>query len=226
MRRSPAVVAIAVLGLGLAIGVSTSVFSVLNAVTFRPTGIVDPASTARVMRAYADGSGTSWRYSEYQLLREGASSMSLDAWFSDDASIGFAPATETPTTTSVMFVTGGYLGSLSNRAARGRLLTPEDDAPGAAPVVVVSYNLWTRTLSSDPGIVGRTIWLNGLGFTVVGVAARGLPALTIAVRRSGRRLPVITSRLVAPRSTATRPSWSTSLPGWERVSSARRRRQN
>ena len=48
MRRSPAVVAIAVLGLGLAIGVSTSVFSFLNAVTFRPTGIVDPASTARV----------------------------------------------------------------------------------------------------------------------------------------------------------------------------------
>ena len=58
MRRSPAVVAIAVLGLGLAIGVSASVFSFLNAVTFRPTGIVDPASTARVLRAYADGSGT------------------------------------------------------------------------------------------------------------------------------------------------------------------------
>ena len=75
IRRSPAVVAIAVLGLGLAIGVSTSVFSFLNAVTFRPTGIVDPASTARVMRAYADGSGTSWRYSEYQLLREGAPSV-------------------------------------------------------------------------------------------------------------------------------------------------------
>ena len=173
IRRSPAVVAIAVLGLGLAIGVSTSVFSFLNAVTFRPTGIVDPASTARVMRAYADGSGTSWRYSEYQLLREGAPSVSLDAWFRDDVSIGFVPDTETPTTTSVMFVTGGYLGNLNNRAARGRLLTPEDDAPGAAPVVVVSHNLWTRTLSSDPAIVGRTIWLNGLGFTVVGVAARG-----------------------------------------------------
>jgi hypothetical protein len=177
MRRSPAVVAIVVLGLGLAIGVSTSVFSFLNAVTFRPTGIVDPASTARVMRAYADGSGTSWHYSEYQLLREGAPSVSLDAWFRDDASIAFAPGSETPATTSVMFVTGGYLGNLNNRAARGRLLTPEDDVPGAAPVVVVSHNLWTRTLSSDPGIVGRTIWLNGLGFTVVGVATRGFTGI-------------------------------------------------
>ena len=111
MRRSPAVVAIAVLGLGLAIGVSTSVFSFLNAVTFRPTGIVDPASTARVMRAYADGSGTSWRYSEYQLLRGGRAERFLDAWFRDDVSIGFVPDTETRTTTSVMFVTGGYLGA-------------------------------------------------------------------------------------------------------------------
>ena len=60
----------------------------------------------------------------------------------------FVPDTETHTTTSVMFVTGGYLGAWNNRAARGRLLTPEDDTPGAAPVVVVSHNLWTRTLSS------------------------------------------------------------------------------
>ena len=73
--------------------------------------------------------------------------MALDAWFRDDASIGFVPGTETPTTTTVMFVTGGYLGNLNNRAARGRLLTPGDDTPGAAPVVVVSHNLWTRTLS-------------------------------------------------------------------------------
>ena len=173
LRRSPAVVAVAVLGLGLAIGVGSSAFSLLNAVAFPETGIDDPAATARVLRAYPNGIGTSWLHSEYQLLREGAHSAKLDAWFRDDASIGFVANTETPATTSVMFVTGGYLANLNGHTTRGRVLTPADDVPGAAPVVVVSHSLWTRTLSSDPAIVGRTIWLNGARFTVVGVSARG-----------------------------------------------------
>jgi putative ABC transport system permease protein len=173
LRRSPAVVAIAVLGLGLAIGVGTSVFSLLNAVAFRATGIDDPASTARVMRAYSDGIGTSWRYSEYRLLRDGARTATLDTWFADDASIAFVANAETPSTTSVMFVSGGYLASLNSRSGRGRLLAATDDVPGAAPVVVVSHSLWTRTLSSDPAVVGRTIWLNGAPFTIVGVSVRG-----------------------------------------------------
>jgi predicted permease len=173
LRRSPAVVAVAVLGLGLAIGVGTSVFTLLNAVAFQATGIDDLASTARVMRAYSNGIGTSWRYSEYRLLREGAHSATVDAWFSDDASIAFVANADTPATTSVMFVTGGYLANLNSRPTRGRLLTEADDVPGAAPVVVVSHNLWARTLSSDPRVVGRTIWLNGAPFTVVGVSARG-----------------------------------------------------
>ena len=72
LRRSPGVVAVTVLGLGLAIGVSTAVFSLLNAVAFRPTGIDDPASAVRVMRAYRNGIGNAWRYADYLLLRDGA----------------------------------------------------------------------------------------------------------------------------------------------------------
>ena len=173
LRRSPALVAVAVLGLGLAIGVGTSAFTLLTAVTFPATGIDDPASTVRVMRAYENGSGTSWRYSEYQILREGARRAAVDAWFRDDTSIAFVANAEMPASTSVTFASGGYLANLNRRATLGRLLTPADDVLGAAPVVVVSHSLWTRTLSADPNIVGRPIWLNGAPFTVVGVSARG-----------------------------------------------------
>ena len=110
IRRSPAVVAIAVLGLGLAIGVSTSVFSFLNAVTFRPTGIVDPvdcACHARVCRRFRNVVAVFG----IPAASGGRAERILDAWFRDDVSIGFVPDTETPTTTSVMFVTGGYLGA-------------------------------------------------------------------------------------------------------------------
>ena len=173
LRRSPAVVAVAVLGLGLAIGVGTSAFTLLTAVTFPATGIDDPPSAVRVMRAYENGSGTSWRYSEYHLLRDGARRANVDAWFRDDTSIAYVASAESPANTSVTFATGGYLSSLSRRTTLGRLLTPADDVAGAAPVVVVSHSLWTRTLSADPNVVGRPIWLNGAPFTIVGVTARG-----------------------------------------------------
>ena len=87
LRRSPGVVAVTVLGLGLAIGVSTAVFSLLNAAAFRPTGIDDPASAVRVMRAYRNGIGNAWRYADYLLLRDGARSVRLEASLRDGASI-------------------------------------------------------------------------------------------------------------------------------------------
>ena len=180
LRRSPAVVAVAVLGLGLAIGVGTSVFSLLNATALRPTGIVDPSSVVRVMRKYADGSGTSWRYAEYLHLRERTTSAALEAWLREDVSVGSAPDPESSPTTSVMFVTGGYLGSLNSRTTLGRVLSPSDNVPGASPVVVVSHTMWSRTLSSDPAVVGRTIWLNGVAFTIVGVSARGFSGMVDA----------------------------------------------
>jgi len=177
LRRSPAVVVVAILGLGLAIGVGTSVFSLLNATALRPTGIVDPSSVVRVMRKYADGSGTSWRYAEYLHLRERTTSAALDAWLREDVSVGSVPDPESSPTTSVMFVTGGYLGSLNSRTTLGRVLSPFDNVPGASPVVVVSHTMWSRTLSSDPAVVGRTIWLNGVAFTIVGVSARGFSGM-------------------------------------------------
>ncbi len=172
LRRSPGVVAVTVLGLGLAIGVSTAVFSLLNAVAFRPTGIDDPASVVRVMRAYRNGVGNAWRYSDYLLLQDGARSMRLEALVRGGASIGTRPDTDPADTASLLFVSGGYLSTLTNRTFLGRALTAADDVPGAPPVAVVSYPWWSRKLGAAPTAVGQQIWLNGTPFTVVGVSPR------------------------------------------------------
>jgi hypothetical protein len=63
-RRNPGAVAITVLGLSLAIAVSTAIFGLLNATVLRATGVSDPATTVRVMRAYKDGTATSWPYAD------------------------------------------------------------------------------------------------------------------------------------------------------------------
>ena len=178
LRRSPAVVVVAVLGLGLAIGVGTAVFSLLNAAAFRSTGITDPSTSVRVLRADQNGTGTSWRYADFAQLRDEARGASLDAWLRDEAAVGFTANTDAPRTMGVIFVTGSYLSRLNSHTTRGRLLLPSDDASGSPPVVVISYGLWRRTLAADPAIIGRTLWLNGVAFTVVGVAARGFSGMT------------------------------------------------
>ncbi|MFP5284785.1 MAG: ABC transporter permease, partial [Thermoanaerobaculia bacterium] len=70
-------------------------------------------------------------------------------------------------------VSGNYFQVLGVRSFRGRLLSPGDDAGAAPPVVALSHGLWQRRFAGDPGILGRTVLLNGTGFTVAGVAPPG-----------------------------------------------------
>jgi predicted permease len=77
-------------------------------------------------------------------------------------------------------VTGNFFDVLGVRPAVGRLFTPDDDrAPGARPVVVLSYDFWVRRYSADPGVVTRQVSLNGIPMTIVGVAPRGFHGVTI-----------------------------------------------
>ncbi|MES1240001.1 MAG: ABC transporter permease, partial [Acidobacteriota bacterium] len=71
-------------------------------------------------------------------------------------------------------VSGDYFTALGVPAVFGRTFRPEEDgAPGANPVVVLSEGFWSRRFGADRGVLGRTILLNGLPFTVIGVAPRG-----------------------------------------------------
>lgn len=178
LRRSPGVVMVAVLGLGLTIGVSTAVFSLLNAIAFRPTGIVDPSSTVRVLRKDQNGMSTSWSYAEYVRLRDAAKSTRVEASLRDGTSLSTTPDGESAAPVSLNFVSGGYLAALSGRVAGGRTLALSDDIVGAPPVAVISHGLWKSRLGADPSIVGRPLWLNGAAFTVVGIAEPGFTGTT------------------------------------------------
>ena len=173
VRRSPAVVAITTIGLGLAIAVCTSVFSLFNAAAVRSTGIVDPASAVHVFRKYENGLGTSWTYPDYLQLRDGARGVKLAASITEATAFASQPGEADPPSATISFVTGEYLGMLNRRVTLGRTLMPADDRPGAPPVVVVSYLAWARRLDGDPAIVGRQVWLNGTAATIIGVAERG-----------------------------------------------------
>jgi predicted permease len=81
---------------------------------------------------------------------------------------------ETPKVLVGSIVSCNYFDVLRQPPALGRALIAQDCEPGAAPVVILSHNLWRTTFAANPGIVGRTIELNRRSFTVVGVATEGM----------------------------------------------------
>jgi predicted permease len=174
-RRSPGPVAVTVAGLSIAIAVSTSIFTFLNAAVFRGIGVSDPASTVRVLRTQKDLVTSNWTFAEYLALRESSPRTSIEAVLRDDARFSAEPVSPNDgagQTVQITFIGGGFLAAFGPQPALGRILAPPDDAIGAEPVVVISHGFWTRRLGADPAIAGRRIWLNGRPVTVVGVAAR------------------------------------------------------
>jgi predicted permease len=179
LRRSPGFAVTAILTLALGIGADTAIFSLLDQALLRSLPVREPHQLI-VLKATGDAwnGGTSnnggddndyFSYQMYTDLRD------RNRVF--DGLIGTAPAQagfsrgSTSQVLDAELVTGNYFDVLGVQPALGRMFSQADDAPNAAPAVVVSFDFWRNTLASDPRIVGSTVSLNGHPFQVIGVAA-------------------------------------------------------
>jgi predicted permease len=161
---------IAVLTLALGIGLNAAIFSVVNAVLFRPLPVEAPDQLAGMYNVEPREfiSHTPMAYPDYRDLRDSARS------FEGLMGYALAPlALERGDESEHVFgetVTGNYFTTLGVKPHLGRLLKPDDDLQrGAHPVVVLSHAAWQRRFGGEAGIVGREVRLNGHPFTVVGV---------------------------------------------------------
>ena len=166
-RKHPIPIGVTVGGLALAIGVASTVFSIVNGAMLRPFAMQDPGS---VVMANPSGHGFSiWPYARFLEMKQGSKLGALEASLMHYVRVG-ATATEAgERDLRLLFVSGGYLGLLGAQPALGRALTPEDDHPSAPPAVMVSHGFWATQLRSDPSMVGQTIWINGAPATLAGV---------------------------------------------------------
>jgi len=173
LRRQPAFTAVALAGLGSAIGINTCLFTVFNAVALRPWPVKDPSQVVSMYRTVpADPSrnrpaGTSgFSVAEYRYLAEhtkafsgavalrGAGPLKLDG-----VPVSFAS-----------YVSGNYFSALGVGMERGRgFLSSEDRAGAPEAIAVIGYSLWQNRLGGDLQIIGRSVRLEGVPFTVVGV---------------------------------------------------------
>jgi putative ABC transport system permease protein len=159
LLKRPGFTAVAVITLALGIGLNSAIFSVINAVLLRPLPYQDPASlvTFRSNQSaldLADVQSQSRTFSKFG----GEVMQALD----------YTAGSE-PVQIQNGHVTGGYFETLGVTPERGRLITPQDDQPGAPFVVVLSHGLWKSHFNSDPAIVGKSIPLSGNMYTVIGV---------------------------------------------------------
>jgi macrolide transport system ATP-binding/permease protein len=171
--------AVAVLTLALGIGANTAIFSVVNAAILRPLPYPDPGRLVtlwgNVKRVRVERRGAS--YPDYRDWRDQSRSFQAMAAF-EDAQLALT-GIATPERIPCEYVSQPYFSLLGIHAAAGRTFRPEEDlVPERDAVVVLSDGTWKRRFGGDPGIVGRTIQLDGRTYTIVGVAPPGFHGLT------------------------------------------------
>ena len=158
------------LTLGLGIGANTAIFSVVQSVLLRPLPYRDPGALVQVWNTYLPAfpqvPNSSGDFLDFQ--RQAKSFSDIAAYI--DIPQGFnLTAQGEPERLESRIATSGLFPLLGIRAVAGRTFTPEEDKPGNAQVVLISHRLWQSHFGSNPSVVGRTLTLDGRGYTLVGV---------------------------------------------------------
>jgi predicted permease len=168
-----------VLTLALGIGAGTALFAYVIEIVRPVFDAPDPDRVVFVYMGPREDRREPPSYPELQHLDRHLEAVTdLAAFCHFGASVGVGE--QGSTFAWAQAVTGSYFPFFAGRPARGRLLQPADDRPGAERVAVLSHFFWTGTLGGDPGIVGRRLRINGFDFTVVGVAAQGFEGQGLA----------------------------------------------
>lgn len=176
LRTYPGSSLLIVLALALGTAANTAVFSVVDAVLFRPLPGVEPDRLVRVFAAPPPGMqgvGGNSSFPVYADYRDGARSFEALAGYDDSIPVHVSFSAEGSERLTAGLVTGSYFPLLGLQPALGRLIGPDDDrTKDAHPVVVLSHRLWQQRFGGGPAALGTTLRLNGHVFTVVGIAPR------------------------------------------------------
>ena len=173
LLKNPAFTCVAVLSLALGIGANTAIFSLVDAVMVKMLPVRDPEQLVALDSFTQRGEQRDFSYPLFKYLRDRKSSFSGVLAASDGTSrmAMKMPSSDDTEQVEVQMVSGEYFQVLGVDAFVGRLLTAEDDqAAGANPVAVLSYNLWQRRFGGEFSVIGQTITVKDQPLTVIGVA--------------------------------------------------------
>ena len=178
LRRTPGFTVVAIVTLALGVGANATVFSVLDALLLRPLPV---ANAERLFFLETTDGRISESIPTYRDLR------TQNTTLADLAAYRITPMALQRESGSERvwgyLASGNYFDLLGVRPAAGRFFTPSEDIkPGAAPVAVISYDGWQRRFGGSAAIVGTAIRINGLSYTILGVAPRGFHGTEVFYR--------------------------------------------
>jgi len=173
LLRSPGFTSVAVLSLALGIGANTAIFSIISSLLFAPLPVEEPSRLVSIFTTDAKNPGplpvSHLNFIDYRDKND----VLLGIAAYNFAGVNLNKGDGENRQAFAMIVSGNYFDVLGVKAAFGRTFWPdEDQTPGTHPVVVLSYSSWQRDFGGDPSVVGQTISINRLSFSVVGIAPK------------------------------------------------------
>ncbi len=228
LAKSPGFAAVAVLSLALGIGANTVIFSLVNEVLLKSLPVREPDRLVlfgwAAQRGFGPHSHSGWSTRDpktgeqtstsfsrrtYELFRAESGAPLTDVFAFAPlyrASVIFDGQAEVVTTGQV--VSGNYHQALGVPMIAGRALTPEDDRPGAPPVVVLSAPYWQRRFGGDAAVIGKTMTINNVVAEIVGITIPRFPGTLQIGEVQDLTLPLSTYTLLAPDDTDSPQPWA------------------
>jgi macrolide transport system ATP-binding/permease protein len=181
LRKSPGFSLVVIVTLTLGIGANTAIFSLINAVMLQRLPVRNPEQLYRLgdnnnccvmVGLQNNDSFVLYSYSLYQYLRDHTPQFeqlaAFESYVSDLSVRGPHDAAAEPYKGEM--VSGNYFQTLGVGASAGRLLLPQDDSQSAPRVAVISYRIWQQRFGSNPEVIGSSLEIGGVPYTIAGVA--------------------------------------------------------
>jgi predicted permease len=184
LRRQPAFVSVAVLSLALAIGANSAIFSFADALLLRPLPVKNPAALFDVSSTTPDNAFEGMSFPDYRDLRDKSRSFAgLAAYRLTTLAVAANPAAPARMCFANL-VSDTFFSVAGVTTSAGRAFLPEEAASSAQPVAIVSDDFWQQNYAGDRSAIGSSLRLNGIVFTIIGVAPASFTGLDRFVRPS------------------------------------------
>ena len=174
LLKRPTLTIIAIITLAIGIGANSAIFSVVNALLIKPLPFPELERIVAIWetqpsRGVVRNEASMANFLDWRAQNQTFDQMGLYRWWSTNLT-----GLETPERVQGFLVTGNFLDVLGVKPALGRGFAPDEDQPGKDAVAILTHGLWQRRFGGDPGIVNKTINLNGVTRTVIGVMPQGV----------------------------------------------------
>jgi macrolide transport system ATP-binding/permease protein len=207
LRKSPGFALTAIITLALGIGANTAIFTLVQGILLRSLPVTDPSRLYRIGDKIDccyfdsfqndDGDFDLFSYDLYLHFKQSAPEFEQLAAVQaggDGFNMRYGAAPAKPMRSE--YVSGNYFSTLGVGAYLGRPLIESDDRPGAAPVLVLSYQTWQAEFAADLRIVGSAVYLQGHPFTVAGIAPPGFFGDRVVTRPPDFWMPLSTDPIM------------------------------